>query len=41
MFDKVCHSLKTMAHLDEIIFDMSRSNRNDETYVIPLHRKNV
>jgi hypothetical protein len=41
MFDKVCPSLKTRAQLDETIFDMSRSDRNNERYVIPMHRKNV
>jgi hypothetical protein len=38
MFDKFCHS---RAQLDERRFDMSRSNRNNERYVIPMHRKNV
>ena len=37
MFDK-CYS---RAHLEERRFDMSRSNRNNERYVIPMHRKNV
>jgi hypothetical protein len=41
MFDKFCPSLKTRAHLEERRFDMGRSNRNDEIYVILMHRKNV
>jgi hypothetical protein len=41
MFDKFCPSLKTRAQLEERRFDMSRSNRNNERYVIPMHRKNV
>ena len=41
MFDKFCSSLKIRAHLEEIRFDMSRSDRNNERYVIPMHRKNV
>jgi hypothetical protein len=41
MFDKFCPSLKTRAQLEERRFDMSRSNRNDEIYVIPMHKKNV
>jgi hypothetical protein len=41
MFDKICPSLKSRAHLDKRRFDMSRSDRNNERYVIPMHRKNV
>ena len=41
MFDKFCPSLKTRAQLEERRFDMSRSNRNNERYVIPMDRKNV
>jgi hypothetical protein len=41
MFDKFCPSLKIRAQLDEIRFDLSRSNKNSERYVIPMHRKNV
>jgi hypothetical protein len=41
MFDKFCPSLKTRAQLEERRFDMSRSDRNSERYVIPMHRKNV
>jgi hypothetical protein len=41
MFDKFCPSLKTRAQLEERRFDMSISDRNDERYVIPMHRKNV
>jgi hypothetical protein len=38
MLDKF---LKTRAHLEEKRFDMSRSDRNNERYVIPMHIKNV
>jgi hypothetical protein len=41
MFDKKIPSLKTRAGLEERRFDMSRYDRNNETYVIPMHRKNV
>jgi hypothetical protein len=41
MFDKICPSLKTMALIEERIFGMSRSDKNSERYVIPMHRDNV
>jgi hypothetical protein len=41
MFDRLCHSLKTRALIDERRFDMNRSDKNSEKYVIPMHRKNV
>jgi hypothetical protein len=41
MFDKFYPSLKTRARLEERRFDLSRSDRNNERYVIPMHRKNV
>jgi hypothetical protein len=41
MFDKLFPSLKTRAQLEEIRFDMSRFDRNNKRYVIPMHRKNV
>jgi hypothetical protein len=41
MFDKICPILKTRALIEERRFDMSRSNKNSETYVIPMHRENV
>jgi hypothetical protein len=41
MIDKICPSLKTRALIEERRFDMSRSNRNNERYLIPMHRKNV
>jgi hypothetical protein len=41
MFNRVCPSLKTRVLIDERIFDMSRSDKNSERYVIPMHRKNV
>ena len=40
MVDRLCPSLKTRAPIDERRFDMHRSNRNSERYVIPMHRKN-
>jgi hypothetical protein len=40
MFDKICPSLKTRALIDETRFDMSRSVKNSEIYVIPMHREN-
>jgi hypothetical protein len=41
MLDRFFPSLKTRALLDEITFDMNRSDKNNERYVIPMHRKNV
>jgi hypothetical protein len=41
MFDKFGPSLKTRVQLEERRFDMSRSDQNNERYVIPMHRKNV
>jgi hypothetical protein len=41
MFDKICPSLKTRAMIEETRFDMNRSDKNSERYVIPMHRKNV
>jgi hypothetical protein len=41
MFDKFCPNLKTRAQLEDRIFDMNRSDRNNEMYVIPMDRKNV
>jgi hypothetical protein len=41
MFDKSFPILKIRAQLDERRFDMSRSDRNNERYVIPMHRNNV
>jgi hypothetical protein len=41
MFDKCYPSLKAREKLEERRFDMSRSDRNNESYVIPMHRKNV
>ena len=40
MFDKFCPSLKNRPQLEERRFDMSRSDRNNERYVIPMHRNN-
>ena len=41
MFNRFCPSLKTRVLIDEIRFDMCRSDKNSERYVIPMHRKNV
>jgi hypothetical protein len=41
MFDRLFPSLKTRALIDERRFDMTRSDKNSERYVIPMHRKNV
>ena len=41
MFNRVCPSLKTRALIDERRLDMSRSDKNSERYVIPMHRKNL
>jgi hypothetical protein len=41
MFDIFCPSLKTRELIDERRFDMCRSDKNSERYVIPMHRKNV
>jgi hypothetical protein len=41
MFNRVHTSLKTRALIDERRFDMNRSDKNSERYVIPVHRKNV
>jgi hypothetical protein len=36
-----CPSLKTRELIDERRFDISRSDKNSERYVIPMYRKNV
>ena len=41
MFNRVCPSLKSRALIDEIRFDMSRFDKNNDRYVIPMHRKNA
>jgi hypothetical protein len=41
MLEKNCHSLKTRALINERRFDMIRSNKNNERYVIPMHKENV
>jgi hypothetical protein len=41
MFDRFYPSLKTRVLIYERRFDMSRSDKNSEKYVIPMHRKNV
>jgi hypothetical protein len=41
MFNKVCPNSETRVLIDERRFDMTRSDKNSERYVIPMHRKNV
>jgi hypothetical protein len=41
MFDRLCPSLKTRALIDERMFDMNRSDKNSDRYVIPMHINNV
>jgi hypothetical protein len=36
MFNRLCHSLKARAQLQERV-DLSKFNRNEERYVIPMH----
>jgi hypothetical protein len=40
MLDRFFPNLKTRALLDERKFDMNRSNKNNERYVIPMHINN-
>jgi hypothetical protein len=40
MFDRFHPSLKTSTQLEERICDMNRCDRNNERYVMPMHRKN-
>jgi hypothetical protein len=41
MFNRFGPNLKTTVQLEEIIFDMNRSDRNNERNVISMDRKNV
>ena len=41
MFDRFNPILKTRVLIDERRFDVTRSYKNSERYVIPMHRKNV
>jgi hypothetical protein len=40
MFDRFYPSFKTRALIDERKFDMNRSDKYSDRYVIPMHRKN-
>jgi hypothetical protein len=40
IFDRFLPILKTRAQLEERRYDMNRSDKNSEIYVIPMHRKN-
>jgi hypothetical protein len=39
MFNRFCPSLKARVQLEERFY-LSKANRNEERYVIPMHRKN-
>jgi hypothetical protein len=41
LFNRFCPSLKARSLIDERRFDMNRSDKNSEIYVIPMQRKNV
>jgi hypothetical protein len=41
MFDRFYPRSKTRVLVDEIRFEISRSNKNSERYVILMHRKNI
>jgi hypothetical protein len=41
MFNRFCPSFKTRALVDEIKFDMNRSHKYSDRYVIPMHENNV
>jgi folate-dependent tRNA-U54 methylase TrmFO/GidA len=41
MFDKICPILKTRSLIEERRIDISRYDKNNERYVIPMHRENV
>jgi hypothetical protein len=41
LFNRACPSLKDRSLIDERRFDMSRSNKNSERYIIPMQKKNV
>jgi hypothetical protein len=41
LLNRVCPILKARSLLDERRFDMSRSDKNSERYIIPMQRKNV
>jgi len=41
MIDRFCPRFKTRALIDEIKIDTNRSNKYNDRYVIPMHRKNV
>jgi hypothetical protein len=41
MFDRFHPILKNRALIDERRFDICRSDKNSERYVIPIHIKNV
>jgi hypothetical protein len=39
MFNRLCPSLKAREQLEERV-DLSKDNRNEERYVIPMHKNN-
>jgi hypothetical protein len=40
MFDRFCPSFKTRELIDKRKFDMNRSYKYSDIYVIPMHRNN-
>jgi hypothetical protein len=41
IFDRFCPSLKDRVLINGKRFDMNRFDKNNEIYVIPMHRNNV
>ena len=41
VFDRYYPNLKTRALIDERKFDMNKSDKYNDRYVITMHRKNV
>jgi hypothetical protein len=41
MIDRLCPRLKTRALIDERKFDMNKSDKHNDRYVILMHIKNV
>ena len=41
MFDRFCPSLKTRAPIDERKFELNKSYKHSNRYVIPMHINNV
>jgi len=41
VFNRIYPSLKTRVLVDERKFNMNRSDKHNDKYVIPMHRKSV